>query len=266
MAINKNSNGFTFFFAIALVVVFGASLSILKSSLKPIQDKNAAVKKKMDILGAIKVESTRENADVKFEELLKDSYVINAKGEKVADGPSALDVDVKKDFRSKVSRKTKAFKGDPDGLQAALESESELYFPVFVFEQDGQDLTVVPMVGSGLWGPIWGFVSVEDDKKTIYGCKFDHKTETPGLGAEIKEDLFLDRFDPAKEAESSRVLMPGSSKIFEVIKGGAAPTKENQVEGITGGTITSKGVEEMMNRTFSIYYKHFQTGTAQPNR
>ena len=66
MAINKNSNGFTFFFAIALVVVFGASLSILKSSLKPIQDKNAAVKKKMDILGAIKVESTRENADVKF--------------------------------------------------------------------------------------------------------------------------------------------------------------------------------------------------------
>lgn len=267
MAINKNSNGFTFFFAIAMVVVFGALLSVLKLSLKPMQDANAAIKKQMDILGAIKVDCDRGNAEAKFSEYLQSAYVINTRGERVDDGPAPLDVDVKKDFRAFVSRLTKEFKGDPAGLEKALAELKELYFPVFVFEKDSKQLTVVPMVGSGLWGPIWGFVAVEDDYQTIYGCKFDHKTETPGLGAEIKEDLFLERFDPEVMGYAIRQLKPDAKKIFEVTKGGTAPTAENQVEGITGGTITSKGVEEMINRTFTIYYKHFEnSGTAQLNR
>ena len=220
----------------------------------------------MDILGAIKEECTRDNAEVKFEDLLQNSYVINTQGEKVEAGPVALDVDVKKDFRAKVSRLTKEFKGDPEGLQTALAGIDDLFFPVYEFQKDGETLTVIPMVGSGLWGPIWGFVSVEEDYTTIYGCKFDHKTETPGLGAEIKQDIFLKRFDPAQMGYAQRALKPGSRKLFEVIKGGQVPTDVNQVEGITGGTITSKGVEEMMNRTFNIYYKHFQTnGSAQLN-
>ena len=123
-------------------------------------------------------------------------------------------------------------------------------FPLFVCNKEGQDLYVVPVVGNGLWGPIWGFVALESDMETIYGAVFNHKTETPGLGAEIKEGFFQ---DPFKGKKISKV-----SPHFAVVKGGA-PTTEYSVDGITGGTITSKGVGEMVDRTMAIYLKYFQS-------
>jgi Na+-transporting NADH:ubiquinone oxidoreductase subunit C len=112
------------------------------------------------------------------------------------------------------------------------------------------------MIGKGLWGPIWGFVSLESDFESIYGVKFDHKTETPGLGAEIKQPLFMDKFNLD---DADRKINPDGNKLFEVLKGGAEITSEYQVDGITGGTITSKGVEEMMDRTIKIYVRHFDS-------
>ena len=157
-------------------------------------------------------------------------------GNKVEDGAEAFDVDIKKDFRDRSL------------------GDSDKNYPLYMCEKEGETLYVVPMVGKGLWGPIWGFVSVKGDFKSIYGVKFDHKTETPGLGAEIKTPLFMDKFtiDPG-----NRVLNPDGKKMFEVLKGGSEIKKEYQVDGITGGTITSKGVEEMMDRTFRIYQNHF---------
>ncbi|NNE55335.1 MAG: NADH:ubiquinone reductase (Na(+)-transporting) subunit C [Flavobacteriales bacterium] len=237
MAYDKNSNFATFAFAIGMVVVFGTVLTVIKLSLTERQKENERVKKMMDILGAVLVESDRENAQTLYTDYLKDSYVINSAGERVEDGPSAFDVDIKKDFRDR-----------------SLAPEDK-YFPLYVLEQEGEQLYVVPMVGKGLWGPIWGFVSVKGDYKTIYGAKFDHKTETPGLGAEIKEDLFLKYFN---EGDVKKELNPDGKKYFEVLKGGSGASEPYQVDGITGGTITSKGVEEMMNRTFDIYYEHFE--------
>lgn len=238
MAINKNSNGFTFGFAIVMVVVVGAVLALVAMGLKDRQVKNENDKKRIDILGAIKVEATRSNAAQLFDEYVKESYVINSSGERVEGGKNAFDIDIKKDYRDRTL------------------SEADKNYPVYRCEKEGQTLFVVPMVGKGLWGPIWGFVSVESDYETIYGAKFDHKTETPGLGAEIKEDFFTEKFPEKKIAESG--------KHFEILKGGSVPSEPNQVDGITGGTITSKGVEEMMNRTFDIYIKHFENigGTA----
>ena len=108
---------------------------------------------------------------------------------------------------------------------------------------------VVPVVGRGLWGPIWGFLALEVDGKTIYGAVFNHKTETPGLGAEIREDFFQEKF-------LGKSLRAEGSPYFEVRKGGAV-TDDHSVDGITGGTITSRGVGEMIDRTMGHYMRYF---------
>jgi len=236
MAFDKNSNGFTFTFAIIMVIVVGTLLALVSMGLKDKQNQNAENKKRMDILGAIKVEATRENAAQIFEQYVKEAYVINFEGNKVDGDISAFTVDIQKDYRDREL------------------AEENKYFPVYKCEKDGKTLYVVPMVGKGLWGPIWGFIALESDYKTIFGAKFDHKSETPGLGAEINQPEFQKRFT---EVYGQRIVDSSSKKYFEILKGGSVPVSKNQVDGITGGTITSKGVEEMINRTFIIYFNHF---------
>ena len=104
----------------------------------------------------------------------------------------------------------------------------------------------MPVVGKGLWGPIWGFVAIDENQK-IVGASFDHKTETPGLGAEIKNTPFEAQYIGATIKEDIAVVKDGSGKELG----------DQKVDGITGGTITSKGVEEMMNRTMKVYSTYF---------
>lgn len=238
MAFDKNSNGFTFLFSFIMVVLVGVLLAALSMGLKEKQAQNARDKKRMDILGAIQVDADRSNAAQLFDQYVKSAYVVDFKGIKIEGNISAFDVDIQKDFRDRT-----------------LTDEDKKY-PVYQCEKDGKTLYVIPMVGKGLWGPIWGFVAVESDFETIYGVKFDHKTETPGLGAEINQAMFSEKFN---SKYGLRKLALNSEKPFEVLKGGNVPAMENQVDGITGGTITSKGVEEMINRTFAIYNNHFKT-------
>lgn len=230
MALDKNSNGFTFGFAIIMVIVVGVALSYTAIKLKPLQDANAADKKCMDILGAIKVDATRANAKELYAKYIKQAVVLNSEG-KVIEGGKAFDVDVQKEFRDKTLAAT------------------DRNYPLFVADVDGKSYMVIPMVGKGLWGAIWGFVGLEADYATIFGASFDHKTETPGLGAEIKTPFFEDQF-AGKEINYG-------GKLFEVTKGAGSSSTNYQVDGITGGTITSKGVEEMLVRTFGIYQNYF---------
>jgi len=232
MAFNKNSSTFTFVFATIMVVVVGALLALVSLGLKDKQVKNENDKKRIDILGAIQVEASRTNAEGLFSQYVTDAFIINSKGERLDGGEDAFSVDIKKDFRDKTL------------------TDADKKYPVYRCEKDGETLFVVPMVGKGLWGPIWGFVAIKDDMSTLYGAKFDHKSETPGLGAEIKEGFFTEKF-------ANKTLSDGG-KYFEILKGGSVPSQPNQVDGITGGTITSKGVEEMMNRTFGIYMEFFK--------
>jgi Na+-transporting NADH:ubiquinone oxidoreductase subunit C len=231
MALDKNSNGFTFGFAIIMVIVVGAALSFTAMKLKPLQVANEADKKCMNILGAIKVETTRDNAKELYGDYIQQSVVLNSEGQ-VIEGLDAFDVDVKKEFRDKSL------------------SESERNYPLFVAEVDGKTYMVIPMVGKGLWGAIWGFVGLQADYTTIFGASFDHKTETPGLGAEIKTPFFEDQF-------AGKTINYDGGKLFEVTKGAGSSSTNYQVDGITGGTITSKGVEEMLIRTFEIYQNYF---------
>ena len=233
MAVNKDSNGYTFLFAIILVAVVGTSLASLSVGLKPRQAKNVEVKKKMDILGAVKVESTRKTATEMYSKyiLSEECLIINESGA-VVEG-DAFKVDIKKEYRDK-----------------KLPVKDRNY-PLYVASIDGSKKYIIPMVGYGLWGPIWGYIAVNEDQKSIYGAVFDHKTETPGLGAEIKTAAFQKQFVDELISEN------GAYKKMRIVKDGSGSAKEYTVDGITGGTITSKGVEEMLDRTVQVYVNYF---------
>ena len=118
---------------------------------------------------------------------------------------------------------------------------------MYVCQIDGAGTKyILPVRGKGLWGPIWGYVAMNDDKQTVYGATFGHKGETPGLGAEIEKEFFQVQFKGKKIIKNGQVT-------FAVAKGGAAPGDDYAVDAISGGTITSKGVQDMLLDCLDAY-------------
>jgi len=232
MAINKNSNKYTFSFAVAMVAVVGTLLAVASQGLKSRQDKNATDKKMINILSAINVESTRANAQEMYKKYVVDSKIIS--GKDLSANP--FDVDIKKEFRDKNLDLT------------------DRNYPLYICEKEGNKYFVIPVIGTGLWGPIWGFVALESDYKTIYGATFDHKAETPGLGAEIKYASYSDQYTGEMITDTTGTFQP-----IIVVKDGSGYGLNSKVDGITGGTITSKGVEEMTTRTLEVYANYFKS-------
>ena len=263
MAINKEGNGFTFGFSIAMVVVVGAILTFLFLTWKPLFDKNDADKKMMDVLAAIKVDSDRQNSKELFDQYVTKRISLSFEGNVVeerdgeissSDKADPFNIDVKKDYKSGTSKLVLQFKGDKKRLMEEV-SKIDQSYPLYVCEKNDSTFYVMPMVGTGLWGPIWGYVSINEDFSTVYGASFDHKTETPGLGAEIKEPMFEAPFTGKKIFDLS-----GNYTSISVEKGGIDPNNaDHEVDGITGGTITSNGVDEMLYRTMKIYTNYFES-------
>ncbi len=213
------SNRYIFIFSAVMVIAVATLLSLAATLLQPRQEKNLEIDKKKSMLASIHVEATRENTEELYDKYIKDSYVINSKGEKV-DGVDAFTVVIKNE-QSK-----------------PLEQQ---YLPVFnAIPDDGQKLIIIPVEGKGLWGPIFGYLSLQSDMNTIYGVTFDHKGETPGLGAEINETPFESMFNGKKIYEGEKFVSVG------VLKGGAKDDDPHGVDAISGGTITSKGLEKML--------------------
>ncbi|WP_282782858.1 NADH:ubiquinone reductase (Na(+)-transporting) subunit C [Phaeodactylibacter xiamenensis] len=126
--------------------------------------------------------------------------------------------------------------------------EAERRLPVYVYEQDGQKFYILSVRGNGLWDEIWGSVALKSDLNTIAGATFDHKGETPGLGAEIKDNpSFAKQFEGKEIYESD-----GDYVSIKVRKGGARDPK-HEVDGISGATVTADGVSEMLYRGLQYY-------------
>jgi len=232
MAIDKNSNSYTFGFAILMVIVVGSLLAVASQGLKTRQEKNATDKKMISILSAINIDATRENAQEMYNKYVIDSKIISGKDLNA----KAFNVDIKKEFRDKNI------------------SVLDRNYPLYICEKDGDKYYIIPVVGTGLWGPIWGFVALESDFKTIYGANFDHKSETPGLGAEIKYASYSDQYTGETISDTT-----GNFQPIIVVKDGSGSGINSKVDGITGGTITSKGVEEMTTRTLEVYVNYFKS-------
>ena len=226
MDINKNS--FTFGFTTIMVIIVSVLLSIAYIKLKPYQDRNIELEKKQNILSSVGITVDRDNAETKYSTYIKSEIVLNNKGEEVEG--SAFDVDLGKEIKKDVNTQL---------------------LPLFISEVDGATRYIIPLRGKGLWGPIWGFIALEDDLNKVYGAVFDHKKETPGLGAEINTLMFQEPF-------AGKTIFEGEAFTpIKVIKGGPKEGDMHAVDGISGGTITSNGVSDMLSERLSMYLPYF---------
>ena len=223
------SNRYIFIFSAVMVISVAILLSLTALLLQPKQEKNIEVEKKMNILSSINVASTKENAVDLYNKHVKDSYVINTEG-KHTEGVDAFTISLRAEQKKPLE---------------------EQYLPVFIAVADnGDTLHVFPLEGKGLWGPIWGYVSLKADMATIAGVTFDHKGETPGLGAEINTPHFENQF------LNKNLYENGSFVSIKVVKGGARPGDPHEVDAISGGTITSKALEAMVHDGLIKYEKY----------
>lgn len=225
------SNRYIFIFSSILVIVVATLLSLAATLLQPAQARNLEIEKKRNMLESINVEATRENTEELYDKYIKEGFVVNSEGI-VIEGVDAFMVVVKNEQKKQLEQQ---------------------YLPVFRAEpDDGEKVIIVPVEGKGLWGPLYGYVSLKSDMNTIYGTNFDHKGETPGLGAEINTSDFESQFRGKKLFENGNFIS------VKVLKGGAKENDPHGVDAISGGTITSKGLEKMIFDCLGKYNSYFQ--------
>ncbi len=233
---NKQSNSYTITYIIILVVVVGAALAWVATALKPEQTKNADADKMAQILSSVHcyATSTDQIAET-FKSHIK-GIVINSDGQTV-ESAVAFDVNI-----AEQSKET-----DTD----------RRLLPVYIYTDTEKGTKyILPLYGQGLWGPIWGYIALDSDGTTIYGAYFSHQGETPGLGAEIEKPDFQERF------VNKQLFKNGEFLPVTVVKAGQRPQgNEDYVDGISGGTITSKGVAAMLDNCLSPYRKFLETLT-----
>ena len=241
------SNTYILGFVFAMTAIVAVVLAFMSTALKPIHDKNEATYNKRAILAAvdnyleIKVgDMNDEQVEDVFNNKIKQE-VIDMQGQEVA-----ADVVTKRGYMGGMAQ-------DLDMAKERKRPESERYLPVFIFEDEGDTYYIVSVRGSGLWDEIWGNIALKSDLNTIAGATFDHKAETPGLGAEIKDN---------PEFSSNLVgktLYDGDRYVsIKVLKGKAPEGAMHEVDGITGATVTCNGVTEMMDRGMKYYEPYFR--------
>lgn len=246
MANKTDSNVYTVVFAAVMVVVVGSILAFLASALRPNIKENERFEKQQNILYAMGVNENGDDAgsvnfiptDVvedEFANYIKEQLVIQ--GDKITEDNEAYLIDLKKQLAN-------IKKGEPYKL------------PVFIGEKDGEKFYIIPMYGKGLWDAIWGFIAL-DDTMTVQGVYFDHKGETPGLGANIKMRYFMDDF------KGETILNGTQYAGISVAKGNNDPlnkTKDdNEVDALAGATITGNGVSAMISETVKLYKPYLET-------
>ncbi len=242
MAMDTDKNSYTIIFAIGMVLVVGALLAFTASSLKPNIDENKRLEKQQNILYAMGVNENDESsatfvsttdAPELFNKYIKKQMVIE--GGKVSEDDQAYLIDVKK---------------EQSNAKAGLERK----LPLFVGEKDGKTYYIAPIRGKGLWDAIWAYVAM-DENMVVQGAYFDHKGETPGLGANIKQRFFMDDFI------GEHLKADGKFKGITVAKGNADPKNENktdnEVDAIAGATITGDGVTAMIKSDLKLYVSYF---------
>jgi Na+-transporting NADH:ubiquinone oxidoreductase subunit C len=131
--------------------------------------------------------------------------------------------------------------------------EGERLLPLYIFKTGDTKIYIVSVRGSGLWDEIWGNIALDSDLNTIVGAAFDHQAETPGLGAEIKDNPSFPNMFKGKK------IYDNSGKFVSVVavKGGTSKEDLHEVDVISGATVTSNGVSEMMKRGIKYYEPYF---------
>lgn len=168
------------------------------------------------------------------------------------------DANVKLDVKKQVlaSLDVREFADDADAeakyadiVVATDTVDAETKSVIYTCKLNGQQKYILSVKGMGLWGPIWGYVALDADKETVYGAYFNHEGETAGLGGEIKDSkAWQDLFKGKKAVQNGNIVL--SVKKATDIK---ADEKAYTVDAVTGATLTSNGVHEMLQVSLAKY-------------
>lgn len=220
---NRQSNTYTIIYSVVLVAIVGVVLSVVYQALRPRQVENINNDTRRQILAAALI-SPGPGQDIAalYNEHITSVYTVNDNGEKQSATPDISDL------------KGQVAKGE---------------LPVFECTTDKGLKYIVPVYGAGLWGPIWGYIAFDDNGDTIYGAYFAHQGETPGLGAEIEKPAFQTQFEG-----KNIFATDGQFQSVKVVKNGQEPADGSAyVHAISGGTITSQGVQKMLQNSLEPY-------------
>lgn len=230
---NTNSNTYTMVFATIMVVIVALVLALVSDSLKDIQKKNVELDKQKQILASLNIDAGNQDVEALYAQYIVEELVINADAEVVAfPAEEAFDIDIKRELSKDLDKRA---------------------LPLYIADVDGETKYILSLYGAGLWGPIWGYIALDEDKNSIYGAYFSHASETPGLGDEIANTSFQHRFIGKKIFNDMNEFVS-----IAIVKSGQSTDKQDYVDGISGGTITSQGVESMLFNCISQYEAYLQ--------
>ena len=239
---NKDSNFYTFLFSLLMVLVVASSLALTSESLKERQNENVIKEKMQNIISTIGVKSNRDQAQGLYKKYIKSELSLLRDGS-VDENKHAFLIDLSTEIKKDINQQR---------------------YPLFVAEMDEKKYFIIPLRGSGLWDAIWGYVALEDDMSTIKGIVFDHKGETAGLGAEITQQWFQDRFVGEKIFNTSSKLVG-----INVSKSNNDPKNldknDHEVDAISGATITGDGVSDMIIERLNHYISYFDKYKSDKN-
>ncbi len=231
---NRDSNKHTYIFAVLMVLSVALVLSFTSESLKDLQNANVKKEKMQNILSSVGINVSRDESEDLYMDYISEELSLKSDGT-IDDVIKAFDInlalEVKKDFDTQ-------------------------RFPLYIANVENEKFYVIPLRGAGLWAEIWGYIALKEDINTIKGVSFDHKSETAGLGAEITEDWFIDSFIDEKINDSQ-----GNFVGVYLTKSNNDPKNEdkmdNEVDAISGATITGDGVSDMIIERVQNYLPYF---------
>ena len=238
---NTNKNSYTITYAAIMVVIVALLLALVSGALKEKQTSNVKLDKKKQILSSLNISTEGEDAEALYNQYITAGMVVNSKGDVISDSrEKAFEIDIAKELSKPMEKRE---------------------LPVYVATVEGKSKYILSLRGAGLWGPIWGYVAFNDDKNSVFGTFFSHASETPGLGAEIAYKKFQNEFVGKKIKDADNKFVS-----IAIVKPGQNAEGKDYVDGISGGTITSKGVETMLLNSIGQYESFLQqtdTGDTQ---
>lgn len=240
---NKNSNSYIFIYASVMVVLVAVILTSANLALKPLQEKNKENEKMINLLSSIGVDAEVENAAALYEKHLVKEVIINKEGEEISTFANG-----------ELTGDKRAFSVNLKSALNDVNKNDIVALPIFIMNNNGENFYIIPVLGKGLWGPVFGNVALKSDKNTVAAVNFGHDSETPGLGAEIVLPGFTDLFI------GKQIFKDGKFVSVAVVKGGVANQSkiavENGVDAISGSTLTCNGVSDMLNDCMVNYVNY----------
>ena len=234
---NRDSNLYTFLFATIMVLVVATVLAFTYQSLKDLQKENVRKEKMQNILSTVGIVTDRDGAEELFNKYIESQLAIQN------DGSIDASVDVFNNVKLSLELK---------------KLPKEQNFPLYVAKIESKKYYIIPIRGNGLWNAIYGYISIKEDLNTIKGVVFDHIGETAGLGAEITQDWFIERFVDEKLFDINNNLIG-----IKVSKTNNDPNNsdknDHEVDAISGATITGDGVTDMIIERLEHYIPYFNT-------